>query len=77
MCLSSFDKIGHVLMEKIAKKYADKLQLEMSMNIQSPLRRGNLAGTQDNSFERLAGTQNISFKIPPPPSLFYSYRGMQ
>ena len=53
-------------MEKIAKKYADKLQLEMSMNIQSPLRRGNLAGTQDISFEKT-----------PPPSLFYSYRGMQ
>lgn len=52
MCLSSFDKIGHVLLEKIAKKHADEMQLEMSMNIQSPLRRGNLAGTQDIGFER-------------------------
>lgn len=33
------------------------MQLEMSINIQSPLRRGNLAGTQDIGFER----------DPPPP----------
>ena len=53
MCLANFDKIGHVLLEKIAKKkHADEMQLEMSMNIQSPLRRGNLAGTQDIGFGR-------------------------